>query len=64
MQFRILNYEKQHKKEGIFKALGRSVVFSAFYAGFLSLSQISEEILKKLWRNLTNEYSLKIFLLL
>ena len=28
-----LNYEKQHK-EGTCKVLGRSVVFSAFYADF------------------------------
>ena len=32
-QFVILNYEKQHK-EGLCKVLGRSVVFSAFYADF------------------------------
>ena len=31
--FGILNYEKQHK-EGLCKFLGRSVVFSAFYADF------------------------------
>ena len=31
--FFILNYEKKHK-EGLCKVLGRSVVFSAFYADF------------------------------
>ena len=31
--FGVLNYEKQHK-EGTCKVLGRSVVFSAFYAAF------------------------------
>ena len=33
LQFGVLNYEKQHK-EGTCKVLGRSVVFSAFYADF------------------------------
>ena len=33
MHFGVLNYEKQHK-EGTCKVLGRSVVFSAFYADF------------------------------
>ena len=31
--FGVLNYEKQHK-EGRCKVLGRSVIFSAFYAAF------------------------------
>ena len=33
--------KKQHK-EGTCKVLGRSFVFSAFYADFLSLPQISD----------------------
>ena len=33
MHFGVLNYEKQHK-EGTCKVLGRSIVFSAFYADF------------------------------
>ena len=33
LHFGVLNYEKQHK-EGTCKVLGRSVVFSAFYADF------------------------------
>ena len=33
LHFRVLNYEKQHK-EGTCKVLGKSVVFSAFYADF------------------------------
>ena len=37
----ILNYEKQHK-EGTCKVSGRSVVFSAFYAHFCLLPQISD----------------------
>ena len=34
-----LNYEKQHK-EGTCKVLGRSVVFSAFYADFCFRSKL------------------------
>ena len=41
LHFGVLNYEKQHK-EGTYKVSGRSVVFSAFYAVFLSLPQISD----------------------
>ena len=33
LHFGVLNYEKQYK-EGTCKVLGRSVVFSAFYADF------------------------------
>ena len=33
LHFGVLNYEKQHK-EGTCKVLGRSVIFSAFYADF------------------------------
>ena len=33
LHFGVSNYEKQHK-EGTCKVLGRSVVFSAFYADF------------------------------
>ena len=33
LHFGVLNYEKQHK-EGTCKVLGRSVVFSPFYADF------------------------------
>ena len=36
-----LSYKKQHK-EGTCKVSERSVVYSAFYAGFLSLSQIND----------------------
>ena len=34
LHFGVLNYVKQHK-EGTCKVLGRSVVFSAFYADFV-----------------------------
>ena len=40
LHFGFLNYAKQHK-EGICKVSRRSVVFTAFYAVFLSLPQIS-----------------------
>ena len=39
LHFGVLNYEKQHK-EGICKVLGRSVVFSAFYADFCFCSKL------------------------
>ena len=39
MHFGVLNYEKQHK-EGTCKVLGRSVVFSAFYADFCFCSKL------------------------
>ena len=38
--FWVLNYEKQHK-EGNYTGSGRLVIFSAFYADFLSMPQIS-----------------------
>ena len=41
LHFGVLSYEKQHK-EGTCKASGRSVAFSALYADFLSLPQISD----------------------
>ena len=40
LHFGVLNYEKQHK-EGTYKVLGRSVVFSAFMP-FFFLLQISD----------------------
>ena len=39
LHFGVLNYEKQHK-EGTCKVLGRSVVFSAFYADFCFCSKL------------------------
>ena len=39
MHFGVSNYEKQHK-EGTCKVLGRSVVFSAFYADFCFWSKL------------------------
>ena len=39
LHFEVLNYEKQHK-EGTCKVLGRSVVFSAFYADFCFCSKL------------------------
>ena len=39
LQFEALKYEKQHK-EGTCKVLGRSVVFSAFYADFCFCSKL------------------------
>ena len=39
MHFGVSNYEKQHK-EGTCKVLGRSVVFSAFYADFCFCSKL------------------------
>ena len=39
LHFGVLNYEKQHK-EGTCKVLGRSVVFSAFYADFCLCSKL------------------------
>ena len=39
MHFGFLNFEKQHK-EGTCKVLGRSVVFSAFYADFCFCSKL------------------------
>ena len=41
LHFGVSNYEKQHK-EGTCKVLGRSVVFSAFFADFCFLLQISD----------------------
>ena len=38
LHFGVLNYEKQHK-EGTCKFLGRSIVFSAFYADFCFCSK-------------------------
>ena len=38
LHFGVLNYEKQHK-EGTWKVLGRSVVFSACYADFCFCSK-------------------------
>ena len=38
LHFGVENYEKQHK-EGTCKVLGRSVVFSAFYADFCFCSK-------------------------
>ena len=39
LHFGVSNYEKQHK-EGTCKVLGRSVVFSAFYADFCFCSKL------------------------
>ena len=39
LHFGVLNYEKQHQ-EGTCKVLGRSVVFSAFYADFCFCSKL------------------------
>ena len=39
MHFGVSNFEKQHK-EGTCKVLGRSVVFSAFYADFCFCSKL------------------------
>ena len=39
LHFGVLNYEKRHK-EGTCKVLGRSVVFSAFYADFCFCSKL------------------------
>ena len=39
LHFGVLNYEKQHKEDTC-KVLGRSVVFSAFYADFCFCSKL------------------------
>ena len=58
LHFGVSNYEKQHK-EGTCKVLGRSVVFSAFYADFCFCSKLV--IITTLIGLVFNLLSVKVF---